>query len=222
MEKIIETKECFIASIDLLGAKDIIKKDEDDEHLNKINKIYQSWIKMGKGEYFKKIEIKFFSDNVIIAIETDICKESDVLLEFVGYMAEHFLKCGYKPRGGICKGRIYIDDFFTWGAGLVKAYDLESKKAIYPRIIVSEEVVKATSKRLKEEVLCVDEEDNKIYLNYLNGFGKKLKKFEVYQIREKLLLEQEISQLMEEKTQKEQEISGILRKIEKLNWLKSF
>ncbi len=223
MEKI-ETKECFIASIDLLGAKDIIKKDEKDEHLNKINQIYQSWIKMGMRGYFERLKIKFFSDNTIIAIETDICKEADVLLEFVGYMAEHFLKCGYKPRGGICKGKIYIDDCFTWGEGLVKAYELESKEAIYPRIIVSEEIVNAISGRLKEQMLCVDEEDNKTYLNYLKGFGKQLKIFEIYQIRDKLLLEQEVSQLqlMKEKTQNEQEISDILRKIEKLNWLKKF
>lgn len=106
----------------------------------------------------------------------------------------------------------------------MKAYELESKEAIYPRIIVSEEIVNAISGRLKEQMLCVDEEDNKTYLNYLKGFGKQLKIFEIYQIRDKLLLEQEVSQLqlMKEKTQNEQEISDILRKIEKLNWLKKF
>lgn len=48
------------------------------------------------------------------------------------------MRCGYKPRDGITKGQFFIDDIFGWGSALVDAYLLESKEAIYPRVIIDE------------------------------------------------------------------------------------
>ena len=85
-------------------------------------------------------------------------------------MAEHFLCCGYKHRGGICKGKIYIDEIFVWGEVLVKAYLLESVEAIYTRIILDQEIISKSSKHLIEWMIFKDT-DGYLCLNYLKSFG---------------------------------------------------
>lgn len=173
MDKI-STSEYYIALLDLLGMKEIIVHDKNNENLNKIKNIYESWSRIGRpspGSFFNNIKIKFFSDNVIIAIDATCDKAVDILLEFVANIAEHFLVCGYKPRGGVCKGDLYIDNTFVWGAGLVSAYLMENEEAFYPRIILSPEVAQSASKYLSETMITIDE-DEKTYLNYLKAWGQ--------------------------------------------------
>ena len=44
-------------------------------------------------------------------------------------------------RGGVTIGELFIDDTVVWGPGLVEAYNIESKVANYPRVIVSKDVL---------------------------------------------------------------------------------
>lgn len=53
---------------------------------------------------------------------------------------------GWLVRGGITIGDFYIDDMFVWGAALVKAYELEEKIAVYPRVILDEKNQKQDKK----------------------------------------------------------------------------
>ncbi|MFI3213901.1 MAG: hypothetical protein R3Y24_11210 [Eubacteriales bacterium] len=176
MEK--KTTECYVASLDLLGSSYTILHDKNDEHLNHVYNIYNSWKKIkSSGFYFKNLQIKFFSDNVVIAIDTSYGQSGlEFLIEFVTYITEHFLNCGYLIRGGISKGQIYMDDLMVWGSGLVNAYILESKKALYPRIIIAKEVVNEISQRTCDIMVLLDE-DKQYYLSYLRGYGKNAKSY---------------------------------------------
>lgn len=51
-----------------------------------------------------------------------------------------FLLNGILVRGAISIGDFYIDDLMVWGDAIVKTYILESKNAIYPRIILDKNV----------------------------------------------------------------------------------
>ena len=173
-EKLVAT-EHYVASLDLLAGKALIYNDEQFEHLNRINNIYTSWITIGKHATFaEKLKIKIFSDNIIIATENTGQRSLEDLLEFVGDMAEHFLSCGYKLRGGLAKGELYIDDIFVWGKGLVSAYLLENDSAIYPRILISDSVYADISDRTKNRMIIKDI-DSLYYFNYLKGYGKGAK-----------------------------------------------
>ena len=44
-------------------------------------------------------------------------------------------------RGGVAIGDIYHDDEAVFGPGLVRAYDIESNVAKFPRIVVDHEVL---------------------------------------------------------------------------------
>src|ERR1700734_1453383 len=47
---------------------------------------------------------------------------------------------GFLLRGGITVGEVVHDDECVFGPGLVRAYELESKKAYYPRFVLDHDV----------------------------------------------------------------------------------
>lgn len=194
----------------------MILNDDKDDHLNHIYNIYKNWerIKSTDG-YFGKLKVKIFSDNILIACnaKNDACnaenKDLEKLLEYVAYIAEHFLKNGYKIRGGILKGKLYIDDLMVWEAGLVNAYLLESKDAIYPRIILDQDLLGEITKRTMEYLIVLDS-DGKYYMNYLRWYGKNKEGYlETIHIAKKNLKKEENSVTDE----------GIKKK---LNWFKKY
>lgn len=213
----ISTEEYYVASIDLLGMKNIIVSDIEGENLKSIRNIYKSWVRIFKDDYFANIKIRFFSDNVVIAIPTRYPNGADRLLEKLGWLCGHLLKCGYKPRGAVTKGAFYIDDIFVWGSALVDAYLLESKKAIYPRILIDEKVAVDASKHLSECLIFCDKEDGKRCLNYLRAFGGNATVW-VSEISLSLeYINNEISDL--EKSNENGDNNKVLRK---LYWLKRY
>lgn len=171
MENKVNCEEFYVASLDLLAGKSIIQKDVNDDELNHIRNIYKSWTNICKrDEVFPQIQIKIFSDNIVLAIECSASEAIEQLLEVVSWIAEHFLKCGYKIRGGITKGKLFIDEVFVWGNALVDAYILESECAVNPRIIISESVIADISDRTYKIMIPFD--GDFYVLDYLRGYGK--------------------------------------------------
>ncbi|MBQ8559009.1 MAG: hypothetical protein IJ439_03375 [Tyzzerella sp.] len=171
MKDKVNCEEYCVASLDLLAGKSIIQRDSDDVNLNHIRNIYQSWLKICRDdEIYKQIQIKIFSDNIVLAINCKVPNAAEYLLEVVSWMTEHFLRCGYKIRGGITKGMLYIDDILVWGNALVDAYILESEWAVNPRIIISENLIEDISERTQKLMIPFDIDF--YILDYLKGYGK--------------------------------------------------
>lgn len=216
MREKVYTEEYYVASIDLLGVKNIIKSDADDINLNRIKSIYNSWPRILNDGYYQNMKIRFFSDNLVIALQTNKEGAADKILETIAWLCSHFLRCGYKPRGGVTKGQFFVDDTFVWGPALVDAYLLESKDAIYPRIIIDESVISDTGKHLADWMICEDE-DGKLCLNYLKAFGGS-KEGWIKDIESMLqMVENEIADLSRQSDSEEKE-----KIMCKLIWLKTF
>jgi hypothetical protein len=85
-----------------------------------------------------------FSDHVVRTVALDGLNEPEIAnaVEFelsqVQLVQANLAAHGVFLRGGITRGPIYIDDSFVFGAGLVEAYELESKMAKYPRVLIAE------------------------------------------------------------------------------------
>ncbi|MFA5453348.1 MAG: hypothetical protein WC248_07225 [Candidatus Methanomethylophilaceae archaeon] len=149
------TKKCFIAYLDLLGTKD---KIGDPQSLAAISYIYRDVLEKSKAIHLddnSRLNVKIFSDNILISIEVnpdyeESLSELDYLLHFVTY----FQLCAmtyaaWLLRGCITMGELYVDttdNVFVWGKGLVHAYELESKKAIYPRVIIDRQNTELSSR----------------------------------------------------------------------------
>lgn len=89
-----------------------------------------------------KFKYYLFSDNICITsiseTQTDDLKE---LLHTVNELFYDFAQAGYFLRGGIDYGLFIDDDNLALGLPLANAYKLESTVAIYPRIVLSKQLV---------------------------------------------------------------------------------
>lgn len=98
-----------------------------------------------KPESPEILRYRLFTDNIVLAIpfghsdgEWPIGLATMTAAEIQLRLSVH----GWFVRGGIAVGDFYIDDELVFGPALVEAYDLESRLARDPRIILSQTVQK--------------------------------------------------------------------------------
>ena len=80
-----KTSKYCVAYLNVLGSKDIIYNDENNEHLNKLNMIFEnaiSEVAVTKKIKNKDFVVKSFSDNIILATKT---KTKDMISRFFSY-----------------------------------------------------------------------------------------------------------------------------------------
>lgn len=90
----------------------------------------------------KDLEVSVFSDCVAISAESD--NPHDVIWTAI-HLQSSLLVLGILTRGGISKGKLVHKDDLLYGDGMIKAYKLESKAAVYPRILVGQELIEVTN-----------------------------------------------------------------------------
>lgn len=139
------SKYC-IAYLDILGGTDIIRRDDKSEHLNIINMIFHDVINESKIFVHREdddIFVKVFSDNILIAIKTDTEHKKSNIEKIIGLVSDIIQEAsdyGYLLRGAITEGDFFCNDIFVYGKALLDVIDMESKYAIYPRVIVKKEI----------------------------------------------------------------------------------
>ncbi len=158
----------IVAFIDILGFKEIVKESESDP--SKIDLLYSAlhflkvWETSDRWD-LKLVEIEedaqkkgvdnfdirgktnstSFSDSIVISVKVDdntneMCSTLIVNLAFIGAV---LLEKGILFRGGITIGNIiHRENGTVFGQALIDAYLLESKSAKYPRIILSDKLIK--------------------------------------------------------------------------------
>lgn len=62
-------------------------------------------------------------------------------MAFVGFFQAIALEKGYTTRGGLSNGSYFLNDILIWGNALVQAVVIEEDKAIYPRVVLPEDLV---------------------------------------------------------------------------------
>lgn len=155
----------YTVFIDILGYSNIIENISNEDQSNEIFELL-NMIELSIKEYFNQasesstykeysLHYAFFSDCIILSFVPkkgiEIAKEEIVYfnqttLEFIftWIMNAQFIaliKTGFLLRGGISSKDIYwSNDNKVVGPALIEAYKLESKKASWARIILSEEL----------------------------------------------------------------------------------
>lgn len=183
MSTVYETQPHFVAYLDLLAGKHLIKAEED-ESLNRMHSLLQVAKDSGAhsaNAIFPKCKIKIFSDNIIIAcrLTGDPAKDYSRILsafmlvsaiQIVGLEMYHYLF-----RGAATVGNLFIDSVMVWGSALVRATDMEAALAVYPRVMVDDELLEmlAADRDAGEDLSkysLARDTDGRWYLDYLNAY----------------------------------------------------
>lgn len=82
-----------------------------------------------------------FSDCIVLSTRPDFAGETH-LISSIGLVCTIFLRNGFLVRGGVTIGEMYHRDGLAYGPALTHAYDLESKEAKYPRVILDKGIAK--------------------------------------------------------------------------------
>lgn len=132
-----------ILYIDLLGTTHRIQSGKSVNSLSSVQNIFYQFTQelLRQGVDLTQIKMQAFSDNVLMAKSVEDAPDSRASgLNQMIYIAALFqlfsLLNGWLIRGGITVGNLYLDDILVWGNGLIRAYEIESKYAIFPRIVI--------------------------------------------------------------------------------------
>ena len=175
-----EYTDRYVAFIDVLGFKHHVTSLSDDlEKSKELIKIIRNTKQMGEHYAFawkqlsmlRTLEITAFSDNIVFSVEPEPYGVG-ILLQTLNILSRDFIKHGYMVRGGISLGLLHHSQDVVVGVGLIKAFELESRVANYPRIIVDPNFltkIEAGIKEYNEGIQLVQDFDGLYYLDYLTG-----------------------------------------------------
>ena len=180
----------IVAFIDILGFKEIVKQSENDT--TKINLLYSVLEYLKDWETSEKWNLKLveieedaqkkgvdsfdirgktnstsFSDSIVVSVRVDdnVNEMASTLIVNLAYIGSVLMERGILFRGGLTIGKIIHNDNGTvFGQGLIDAYLLESKSAKYPRIILSDKLIKKLKYPLETK------RDRYPYHQYINRF----------------------------------------------------
>lgn len=138
-----------------------IKNSENDTAFETLNKLRNSFFEpislikqFSSAESEISFTYKLFSDNLYASFPYEDESHDSFSQAFIE--ATLFARSYYSVmldnelliRGALSFGNDYSDENMIFSIGLVKAYVLESEKAIYPRIIIDEELFEKIKKGL--------------------------------------------------------------------------
>ncbi|MCW3467810.1 hypothetical protein [Chitinophaga nivalis] len=149
-------EKAIVLHADILGFKNLISQAEAEQGDDTLNMLKAALAEgVGTVKMFQQklnlttpIRYKLFSDNLYAAFpyqDGDPQSFSDAFLLCIAFARSYqavMLDNKLFIRGGISFGKDYSDDITIFSVGLVKAYELEISLAVYPRILVDEELIK--------------------------------------------------------------------------------
>lgn len=167
-EQAVKYEERLVAFIDILGFKEIVKQSEKDP--SKVELIYSVLNYLKNWEVSEKWDLKLveieedaqkrgvenfdirgktnstsFSDSIVVSVKVDnnTNEMASTLIVNLANIGAILFEQGILFRGGLTIGNIIHNENGTvFGQGLIDAYQLESKNAKYPRIILSDRLIR--------------------------------------------------------------------------------
>ena len=164
-----EMKIHYVAFLDILGFKAMVDSE----------------IKSGKGFYLKKLynchlkaksifesdpelSVIQFSDSIVISrpfAKHHFDSFIKRIRTYQRYLLEEELLC----RGGIAVNHHFNDESFTFSAGLIDAYQVESTSAKYPRVVIAPDVIELVFPYGNTSKDITKEDDGLYFVDYLGG-----------------------------------------------------
>lgn len=185
-------KSKYVAFLDLLGFKEIVRQSVwDQSTLNNINAALTYTSKVQHDNYHGIMpmddlgkQVTAFSDSIIISYDTSTPGGGFFVLMDLVFICNNLLAMGIPVRGGVTVGSLIHDTQKCFGPAMIDAYLMESKKAIFPRIIIDQEVLKYDFSNPGEantveyeadylnKIIKIDPRDDLLFIDYMKQWGE--------------------------------------------------
>ena len=149
-----------VVFLDILGFRQLIKDMHEKDptifnmlqealsHVEKeVKRAYMNFPGLENHRIHPGLEMTTFSDCIVISAPEG---EDFLVMLYAASLANYFLYRGLACRGGIATGSTHHQRGQVFGQGMINAYDLERKVAVYPRIVVSDILVQSMQARDNE------------------------------------------------------------------------
>lgn len=169
--------ESVVALIDLLGFGARIGRAEDDPsqvlmiwrllkkaqaNASEIDRRNRNRTEAGSG----LLRALMFSDTILLSYPEVSARGFEVLTEAVMAFQLQGSEEGVFFRGAIAAGSLYQDQDIFFGPAVVIAHEMESKRAVWPRVVLEPSVLSAISSPILDDYVRRDT-DGISYLDYL-------------------------------------------------------
>ncbi|WP_165056527.1 MULTISPECIES: hypothetical protein [unclassified Adlercreutzia] len=174
------TEPCIIAYFDILGYKDFLKSNDNDEFalLSSIDEEFFKLNQLNKNKGLAPIGLrtKTFSDNVVLAIKSTSDLEEkepfDFLAALLCILQLRFLeRHNLLIRGSLVFGDILVNESMAFGKGLIDAVAAENERSKFPRILIDESVAKKLGHNMSRLSFIRRDNDGEYYLDFFQAVG---------------------------------------------------
>jgi hypothetical protein len=182
----------IVAYIDILGFRalldETVAKDgtDDQKRIDEVIRAYTSireiWdldeksAALSASTYNSK-KVTIFSDSIVVSFMAEEPSEVFFTLLEIKWLIMRLLNHKILCRGAVALGKLIHQDEYIFGPALVEAYTLESKVALYPRVILDRNIIDTatafnslhhTSRQEREyvESLLEKDSDGMYYIDY--------------------------------------------------------
>lgn len=187
LDTLVDTEPRFVCFLDILGFTEMINDYENDlsstilqdiqEALQESLAIFEQSTDENSKAMLSHLKYQLFSDCISISLpyfdnQEDFLNNFNLISTFTNAFQYNLMSKGFFVRGGISIGSFYSNNHIIFSKGLVEAYQLESKKAKYPRVLIDDKII---DKLLKYDfskiyyhginTYLVKDDDNLVFLN---------------------------------------------------------
>ena len=177
-----EYERRIILFLDFLGFKEIVENTvRDDEKLQSLLKAIDRLYDIGQedADLYKTRSITTFSDSVVLSYAIHEQSAVFYLLNDIAFAVIDLAIQGYLVRGAVTVGDLVHTTRYLVGPAMVTAYEMESKLAKTPRVLIDRKLVSIARKAHAEQHdgkheadyvrnFMTKDEDGHHYLNYVS------------------------------------------------------
>lgn len=162
---------CAALFVDLLGVREMNMSERVAGHLvalhNAVSVMHRDFF--GESSRYRSA---FFSDTLVLAAPivngTDDATEIRALMRHARWLQNDLVAEGFFVRGGLSLGSLHVSDHVLFGPALVEAYDLESRAAVHPRILLSR-AASETQRGTAGASMLICDDDGQTFIDYLGA-----------------------------------------------------
>lgn len=150
----------LILFIDFLGFKEVVEATENDpDALRRLIAALDEIGRLGEADVFESQRVTQFSDSVVMSYR--VTEQSGVfwMLNAIALTIITLAGHGFLLRGAVTIGDLYHSDTHVVGPAMVRAYEMESQVARYPRVIVDPALIALARQRRNRDHTPDDEEE---------------------------------------------------------------